>query len=652
MRVTSSHSPRFVAFAFTSASLAAAFVACSGDEGVDWAGPPAKGGAAGGSAVDAADAPESAAGSAGVAGAVGTGGQAGSAGEAGTAGSSGADASVDQSVADVVEEPPPPDVAAETCFQYTCTADARSVIDCWGNVVTNCSPSELCKNGFCKSACLVVENDQSSVGCKFSAIDLDEHHGGSCFVAMVANTWPSNAHITVRRWNGSQMADLPAETFTRLPTGNGAAISYGPYSAVDGIPPGQVALVFLSGAAGGGVACPSGITPAVAGSAVLSGTGLGEGFEIETDVPIVAYQINPYGGGQAAVTGASLLLPNSAWAQNYIAMNAYSSATGIGKYASLNVVAFEDDTDVTFTPVAPVVGGGGVPASVANQPFTVKLRRSQYMQISQPAELTGSLVTASRKVGVFAGHQCAQIPVGASFCDHIEQMIPPVRAFGAEYVAVPYEPRGSSDPTRWRFVAAADGTTIQFDPAVSAPLTLNRGGWTEIVSQKPFVARSQDLAHPFFVAALMTGSSQVSGFTQGSQAGDPEMVNIIPPQQYLKKYVFLSDATYPTTNLVVVRKQLANQTYADVSLDCAGVLGGWQNVDSQGLYQFTRTNLVHGDFVPQGNCDNGVHTMESAEPFGLWVWAWGYDGTSKFTANVSYGYPAGANVSKLNDVMP
>ncbi len=70
--------------------------------------------------------------------------------------------------------------------------------------------------------------------------------------------------------------------------------------------------------------------------------------------------------------------------------------------------------------------------------------------------------------------------------------------------------------------------------------------------------------------------------------------------------------------------------------------------------QSTRTNLVHGNFEPRGNSDKGVHTMGSAEPFGLWawVWAWGYDGTSKFTDNVSYGFPAGANVSKLNDVMP
>lgn len=546
---------------------------------------------------------------------------------------------------DATEEPIP-DVSFEVCFQFSCTPDGRSVLDCWNNVVKTCGDTETCQNGYCKPACLVVENDQSSVGCKFVAIDLDEYHGGSCFVSMVANTWPTNAHVTVRRWDGAQMAVLNAESFTRLTSGGGTSITYQPYSAVDGIPPGQVALLFLSGAASGGVACPSGITPAVPGSAVLKGTGLNEGFEIETDVPIVAYQINPYGGGQAAVTGASLLLPNSAWAQSYIAMNAYSSAP-IGTFGSLNVVAYEDDTDVTFTPVAAVSGGGGVPGSAANTPFTVKLRRSQYLQISQQAELTGSIVTANRRIGMFAGHQCAQIPAGATYCDHIEQMIPPVRAFGSEYVAVPYEPRGSSDPTRWRFVAAADGTTIQLDPAVSAPLSLNKGGWTEIVSQQPFVARSQDISHPFFVAAYMTGSSQVSGPYQGNQSGDPEMVNIIPPQQYLKKYVFLSDATYPTTNLVVVRKQ----PFADVSLDCAGVLGGWQNVDSQGLYQFTRTNLVHGNFAPQGACDNGVHKMESTEPFGLWVWAWGYDGTSKFTANVSYGYPAGANVSKLNDVM-
>jgi len=53
-----------------------------------------------------------------------------------------------------------------------------------------------------------------------------------------------------------------------------------------------------------------------------------------------------------------------------------------------------------------------------------------------------------------------------------------------------------------------------------------------------------------------------------------------------------------------------------------------------------------------GSCNNGVHVAESTEPFGLWVWGWGYSGTTGFTANVSYSFPAGANMNTLNNVMP
>jgi hypothetical protein len=32
------------------------------------------------------------------------------------------------------------------------------------------------------------------------------------------------------------------------------------------------------------------------------------------------------------------------------------------------------------------------------------------------------------------------------------------------------------------------------------------------------------------------------------------------------------------------------------------------------------------------------------------VWGWGTPLTTTFTANVSYGYPAGMNVQKVNDL--
>ena len=60
--------------------------------------------------------------------------------------------------------------------------------------------------------------------------------------------------------------------------------------------------------------CP--IAPAIAQDTQLIGTGISKSFVISTDFPAVAYQINPYGAGVgAAVAGASLLIPTSAWGE-------------------------------------------------------------------------------------------------------------------------------------------------------------------------------------------------------------------------------------------------------------------------------------------------------------------------------------------------
>ena len=90
--------------------------------------------------------------------------------------------------------------------------------------------------------------------------------------------------------------------------------------------------------------------------------------------------------------------------------------------------------------------------------------------------------------------------------------------------------------------------------------------------------------------------------------------------------------------------------FADVTLDCAGVLGGWTSVGG-GDYEMTRIDLVRHDFQRQGSCDNGRHEMTSAQPFGLTVWGWGTSETREFTGYVSYGYPAGQNLKTLTNIV-
>jgi IgGFc binding protein len=122
----------------------------------------------------------------------------------------------------------------------------------------------------------------------------------------------------------------------------------------------------------------------------------------------------------------------------------------------------------------------------------------------------------------------------------------------------------------------------------------------------------------------------------------------VPPEQYLSDYVFFADPTYPETNLVLIRERGLDAQFHDVTLDCAGVLANWQTV---GDYEWTRADLMTGNFAPVGNCSTGRHQVKSDAPFGLWVWGWGTPLTSTFTANVSYGYPGGMNVAPINMVV-
>jgi hypothetical protein len=196
----------------------------------------------------------------------------------------------------------------------------------------------------------------------------------------------------------------------------------------------------------------------------------------------------------------------------------------------------------------------------------------------------------------------------------------------------------------WRLVGAADGTTLAYWPAqpAGAPLTLERGQLAEFTASGPFLVTSQDSEHPFYASAYMTAGAPFNG------AGDPDWVNLIPVEQYQDHYVFFTDPTYSETELVVVRNAV-DGAFADVTLDCAGPLVAWKPL-GDGL-EWTRVQLVTGNFKKVGNCANGRREMSSDNPFGVTVWGWGSDATVGFSTKfVSYAYPAGAALKAINDV--
>jgi hypothetical protein len=572
---------------------------------------------------------------------------------------------------------------------YCDPADQTKIFKC-GVAIYQCGALEECierdpEGAQCVNPCADSLGNDTSNGCDFYAVEMDttDQETGVCFAVFVVNQWASGEPAKLEVSRGDE--ELPIAQFARIPVGKGTGITYAPYDANKGLEKDQIAILFLSRDPAGEsdpdptsprrlAGCPAGVTPAVVGDAALHGTGRGSAFHIKSNVPVVAYQMLPYGAGRARVTGATLLLPTNVWDTNYLIADAFTAPTLFDEDRAGPITAIlgqEDDTQVTIRPSVRIEAGGGLAGSPRNVPVTYTVNKGEYLQFTQRAELTGSIVSASAPVAVIGGSTLMDVPTSVARADGAHQMLPPIKALASEYVAVRYRSRDkfNEELVPWRIVGAVDGTKLTYEPSrpAGAPTALSAGQLAQFDATGPFVVRSQDADHPFYVASYMTGGASFNG------EGDPEFVNVLAPAQYLPRYTFFTDPTYPETNLVIVRvKDPTLDAFPDVTLDCFGTLDGWQSIGSK--YQFTRFDLSTGNFEGQNGCDNGVHTIVgsfsvgapgAAQPrFGVTVWGWGNpitwpfddpqsddEANPRFTRWVSYGYPAGANYAPLNDVV-
>jgi len=395
--------------------------------------------------------------------------------------------------------------------------------------------------------------------------------------------------------------------------------------------------------------CP--ITPAVStahGTAIYTGSnfasGIGAAFHVTTTFPVSAYDILPFGGASSLLPSAELLLPTTAWGTNYITAGPQlSRGPGWGQ-----VVASADNTTISITPKVALPGGAGVMSAPANTATQYTLDAGQYLQWQDAGDMAGSVIQANHPVSYTGGTGYLCLTSATSIgggCDSTHQQDPPVSALGSEYVASPYAtriPDHSPESIRYRLVGAADGTILSYDPPIaSAPDSISTGAVIEFETTSAFTVKSQDAMHPFFVAQYMSGCEVPQYFMNGC-LGDEEYVNILPPAQWLTSYVFFTDPTYVTTNLVVTRKAAGTAGFQDVTVDCLGTISGWQPVGTSGEYETTNVDLQRGN-IAVGSCQNGRHTAKSSGAFNVVVWG--------LSEAASYAYPAGGNVGTINPVV-
>ncbi|MFH1435707.1 MAG: hypothetical protein ABIJ56_08335 [Pseudomonadota bacterium] len=486
----------------------------------------------------------------------------------------------------------------------------------------NADMDEICYEGGCLTLCDQAARADTSRGCVFYGVDMDQADESSAdnsqYAIVVANTHDSlTASVTIedRRGEGGAWRERGSET----------------------------------------VDADSLYTFMLSPDQHVENTGLlaGHAYRITSDIPIIAYQFNPI-TSSGFTADASLLLPRASLGTHYRAA-AWTKYPSLAYYSNVVVVGTQDGTTVTVTvPVDTVGETDGIPAISAGGSYETTVNEGDVLQIAGPVasgDMTGAYVEASSRVAVFGGSECADVPQGCDFCmnsagvetstchwcDHIEEQMYPVTAWGRQVIAAraPVRSTGGVEGTYWKVIAAEDDTTVSITfaegtelrtSAGDSPFSLDAGGILRFELAGTADAPGDafiDADKPILAVQYIEGQQCTD--RGAADGGDPAMILTVPMEQYLNEYIFQVPGTYGDNYLVVIKPETA-----EVLLDGEAISGTSYSVtDGWEIYR-----------LPIPVAEDNVHHISGTQNFG--IIGVGY------SPYVSYGYVGGLSLRAIN----
>lgn len=412
-------------------------------------------------------------------------------------------------------------------------------------------------------------------------------------------------------------------------------------------------------------------------------------FRVRSDFPVIAYQHSPYKNHTA--NDSSMLLPDEVLGTTYVVTTYNPHAAqheGLGRPTYFEVVTLTKGTSVTWTPPVPTFGTGApieealagatVTHSQLNRYDTLRVAASKEYDEEYPGvmqDLSGTVIRSSDPIWVVGASRCSRVPTRelpmGGFCDPLQEVLIPVEHWGSEYLAA-HPPLRDDETHHWRVYAGDDGIKFTTDPQVltdencAAPATFEDGfctlptlgSWIEIEVPhgQSFLVKGETAPDDAFMVVGYLQSRQHPGEPDetSTSIGDPAMYQLVPTQQFLKRYVFRTAEGYdppenedgeplpigtPAGNYVqIVRTFDSGST---VFLDGSSV-NTWEQV---------------GDFaLATVRVKTGSHTVESAGDIGISVIGFSnagvvdmencLDETGKCAS--SYAYPGGMKSVELH----
>ncbi len=370
-------------------------------------------------------------------------------------------------------------------------------------------------------------------------------------------------------------------------------------------------------------------------------------YHFVSDLPVVAYLHTPL--DETGTNESSLLLPEENLRQDYVVYN----HTPYAEPGYFVVVAVENQTTVRWWPTVETAGNAlPLPFVMPGEMGEYTLNRLDTMRIAASAnldrpecqqDLSGTVIESDKPILVISAVVGARVPYCASgdpvegcappyesnpICygttDHIQEVNIPLDYWGKTYVGA-HSPLRAGESHYWRIFAGDDDVTVTTDPPQpGTPIVLaKRGEFADLVlpnatsvvfsGDKPFMPVQYTTLHVY-----------------AGDLGDPAMAQMIPVEQFLQRYVFVTGFGYDFHYVQVIRTAGSAPVYLDGT-----PVGDYYTI---GAYEVADVLI-----------EEGSHEIRSEDPFG--IVQWGYDMKKPEDPNnkypAAYGYPGGMKVEQI-----
>ncbi len=534
-----------------------------------------------------------------------------------------------------------------------------------------CMGQQTCSSGACVDACDEAAASKSYISCEYWAVDLDNALEALGPVPLLGCTAPApfgygagKTQMTsvCKKTGGSGpgyagLCDPPANscpTDYSCVTENQCVLSAqtSPFAIVVSNPQAKDVHVVVTGpggqtinrtVTGGQVAS---ILPQMGGIPDQSVDGTlraSKAYKITSDLPIVAYQFNPLDNVDVFSNDASLLIPRTAFGDDYYALSwptldRRNPAPGSHNFHGyLTVVAWQDGTQIEIKPTVNVQASAtqatiaaGATANFTLNAFEVLQLQAEVGNATFPGDLTGTHITSpnGKTFGVFGGHEAAAFgettspdPSYPQRCcaDHLEEMLFPSQTWGKAF-AITRSKKRTNEPDVLRIMAQKPATTVTITPAPvsgSCNTILNAGQFCEvkIMDHTEIVANEPVLIGHYLQSSTWYGLGGQLG------NGDPSMAIAVPTEQFRKDYTILVPDQYQE-NFV----SIAAPATGGVLIDGTAVT----------LATFPGGGTSRAAIVP---LTAGSHTITCADGCGITVYGYSDD--------VSYMFAGGLDLKPL-----